>query len=90
LTEEPEAGDRLVRALQQAVKLKSSANLSRDLQPQDKGLHLNLPFELRALEVSLDEACKLLAIEVRGVVLSAENRMDVLEMDRVCKPLLQM
>jgi hypothetical protein len=86
MTEEPEPGDRLVRALEQAVK-QHSAHSSGGPLPRDKELHSHMPFELRALEVSLDEALKLLAVEVRGVVLSAENRMYVLDNDRVRHPL---
>lgn len=80
LTEEPEPSDRLVQQLKGAITTSHDAPISAQ---HDRGLHLNLPFELRALEVSLDEALRLLAVEVRGVISSAKARMHTLAHGRV-------
>jgi hypothetical protein len=74
ITEEPEPSDRLIQNLRSAVTTGKRSHVS-GIQSADPGLHMNLPFELRALETVLDESAKLLGVEVRGVVRSAEKRM---------------
>lgn len=81
LTEEPDVGDKLTDKLRQMSAV--SAPLPRGEEHgtggRRAGDHLNLPFELRMLEMALDEACGLLGVEVRGVVASASSRMAVLQ-----------
>lgn len=74
LTEEPEPSDRLIRRMCTAV----AAETETPACAQDPCLHGVLPFELRCLEVVLEEAAKLLMVEVRGVVRSAHLRMTTL------------
>jgi Zn-dependent M16 (insulinase) family peptidase len=75
ITEEPSPHDHLIQELHSAITTsKCSAAVAADAG-QDAGLHLQLPFELRALETILGEAVKLLAKEVRGVVFSAHRRL---------------
>lgn len=83
ITEEPEPRDHLIQRMRVAVDMQGG------LQPismHDSGLHLTLPFELRCLEVVLEEAAKLLMVEVRGVVRSARMRMDTLNATSVRPP----
>jgi hypothetical protein len=75
ITEEPEPGDRLIQNLHAAITTSKRSPTTLKQSQTDPNLHLQLPFELRALEVVLDEAANLLGVEVRGVVRSAEKRM---------------
>lgn len=87
ITEEPDVGDKLVKKLEQMAAMPNSLSADQDpatvRRPAD---HWNLPFELRMLEVALDEACSLMSVEVRGVVTSANLRMDVLQASAVGAP----
>ena len=74
ITEEPETSDRLISALQHSV---TTTQQSKHFV--DASLHAQLPFELRALETVLAEAVHLLAVEVRGVVRSAQRRLKSME-----------
>jgi hypothetical protein len=80
ITEEPDPGDRLISHLRTAISTKKNMPSTTS---HDYGLHLKLPFELRCLEVVLDEAAKLLAVEVRGIVRSAKHRMVALSRQAV-------
>lgn len=78
LTEEPDVNDKLTEGLRQMSTV-SPQEEAPGVAPRRAGDHLHLPFELRMLEVALDEACGLMGVEVRGVVASATSRMAVLQ-----------
>lgn len=84
ITEEPSPHDQLIQALQAAITTNKRSVYVDANAGQDAGLHLQLPFELRALETVLDEAVKLLVKEVRGVVHSAQRRLRKLTDRAVC------
>lgn len=81
LTEEPDVSDKLTDKLRQMSAVSASVPRGEEHGTGGRraGDHLNLPFELRMLEMALDEACGLLGVEVRGVVASASSRMAVLQ-----------
>jgi hypothetical protein len=80
ITEEPDVRDRLTTKLQDIAMSEPEkeddpiGNARRAID------HFNLPFELRMLEMGLDESCELLGVEVRGVVSEATQRMEALQL----------
>lgn len=87
LTEEPDVGDKLADKLQHMSRKPSTPDGDEpETALRRGGDHWHLPFELRMLEMALDEACSLLGVEVRGVVASATSRMAVLQASVVRAP----
>jgi hypothetical protein len=89
ITEEPDLADEFIgRIKQMATTGNIDGHKPGEEGPSIRGMRAAngemLPFELRMLEVVLDEACRLLGVEVRGVVTSATARMSALQHSPVC------
>lgn len=87
--EEPDISDGLTHKMQKAAVQDSGQGVpgTPDMASHSPADH-SLPFELRMLDTALEEACKLLGVEVRGVVKSGKGRIKDLEMEKssVCLP----
>lgn len=91
IAEEPDLSDEFIQKIKQIIATNSTAPLmAGHVVPSVRGLRVAngalLPFELKVLEVALDEACMLLGVEVRGVVSSATARMAALQRSTVRFP----
>lgn len=81
--EEPDISDGLTHKMQQAAMQDEGQVVpgAPDMASHSPSDH-SLPFELRMLDTALEEACKLLGVEVRGVVKSGKGRIKDLEMEK--------
>lgn len=90
--EEPDISDSLTLKMKQAAvpdSLDQAAPGTPDMTGHSSADH-SVPFELRMLDTALEEACRLVGVEVRGVVQSGKERLKGLEEEkssvRVLKP----
>ena len=77
-TQEPSVSDQFIVLLCEAVNesLRSSNRLAAAAGATPGSNHESaLPFELRALEAALHEACRLLEVEVTGAITEANQQL---------------
>jgi hypothetical protein len=92
ISQEPELTDRLVAALVAVARGAGDEHVTDCKGAGTDGIMhgeaelLRMPFELRMLETALEEASRLLGVEVSGVVESAKDRMQHLRDPNVRTP----
>jgi hypothetical protein len=84
ILEEPDTTDELIAKMKAAAVNDMPEHSAADTPGVATYSHVDrsLPFEMRMLEIALEEACQMLGIEVKGVVNSGKQRIVMLEAEK--------